>query len=66
VPTTYETAQAFIDKELLKPEKQRDLYRAICLLLVVKIPDDQDIVLRLNGKDLIELKQGEILFWPAR
>jgi hypothetical protein len=42
VPTTYEAARAFIDKELLKPEGQRDLRRAICLLVVVKIPDDQD------------------------
>jgi hypothetical protein len=61
VPTTYETAKAFIDKELLKPEGQRDLRRAICLLMVVKIPD---IVFK-SEKLLVELKQGEI-FWSAR
>lgn len=43
-PTTYEAAKAYLDQEVLKQEGERDLTREMCMLVVMKIPDDQDIV----------------------
>jgi hypothetical protein len=61
VPTTYEVAKAYLDQELLKPEGQRDLLREMCMLIVLKIPNDQDLALIAEAtKMLIEIKEGTI------
>jgi hypothetical protein len=60
VPTTYEASMAYIDQERLKPSDQQDLTREMCMVIVMKIPEDREIMFRADAtKLLIELRQGE-------
>jgi len=62
VPTTYDASKAYLDQELLKPKGQRDLHREMCMLIVMQIPKDQDILLIAEAtKTLIPLTNGELL-----
>ena len=62
VPTTYEASKAYLDEEILKPKGQRDLRREMCMIIVMGLPGDEDIFLRLNAaKLLIPLSKGEVL-----
>jgi hypothetical protein len=67
VPTTYEASKAYLDEESLKPKGQRDLRREMCMIIVMKIPDNQEILLKFDAaKLLIPLTKGEILTsWSA-
>lgn len=58
VPTTYEVSKRYIEQELLKPQGQRNTRREMCLLYVAKIPDQQDLMLRLDStRALIPLEE---------
>ena len=62
VPTTYEAAKAYVDEEILKPKGQRDLRREMCMIIVMGIPGNEDILLKFDAvKLLIPLSKGEIL-----
>jgi len=66
VPTTYDASKAYLDQELLKPKGQRDLDREMCMLIVLQIPKDQDILLIAEAtKMLIPLTNGCMLFYPT-
>lgn len=43
VPTTWEAIQAEAEEELAKPEGERKLSRAMCLILVAKVPKGQKV-----------------------
>jgi hypothetical protein len=60
VPTTYEASKAYLNKEILKPEGQRDLHREMCMLVVMAIPKNEEILLKFEVlKVLVPLSKGE-------
>jgi hypothetical protein len=60
VPTTYEASKSYLDEEILKPEGQRDLRREMCMIIVMTIPKNQEIILKLDAaKLLIPLNSGK-------
>ncbi|KAF7972307.1 hypothetical protein HWV62_18484 [Athelia sp. TMB] len=66
VPATYDVSKSYIDRERLKPNEQQNIRREMCLLYVAKIPDQQDLVLRLDSsKMLIPLEEHGSLFLPT-
>lgn len=59
-PTTYEESKCWLDQELSKPDGVRDIRRKMCMLYVMSIPDDQDLVLMLDSlKVLMPLKESQ-------
>lgn len=42
-PTTWEAIQAKEEEELMKPEDERNHSRAMCLMLVAKVPRGQNV-----------------------
>ena len=65
VPTTYDLSKSYIDRERLKPDNQQNIRREMCLLYVAKIPDQQDLMLRLDStKVLIPLEERLSTFSP--
>ncbi|KIM78595.1 hypothetical protein PILCRDRAFT_824224 [Piloderma croceum F 1598] len=66
VPTTYEASKEYLDEEMLKPKGQRDLRREMCMITVMEIPGNQDILLKFDAaKLLIPLTKGAMLFYPT-
>jgi hypothetical protein len=60
VPTTYEASKIYLDEEMMKPKGQRDLQREMCMIVVMRIPSNQEVVLKLDApKVLVPLTQGE-------
>jgi hypothetical protein len=60
VPTTYEESKAYLDEELSKPEGQRDPLREMCMVILMQLPDDEDVLLKNDALEhLIQLPKGK-------
>jgi hypothetical protein len=61
VPTTYKVSKEYLDEEMLKPKGQRDLRREMCVITVMEIPDNRDILLKSDAaRTLIPFTKGEV------
>ncbi|KZP08165.1 hypothetical protein FIBSPDRAFT_939130 [Athelia psychrophila] len=72
IPTTYEASKAYLDEERLKPDGQRDLHREMCMIFVLGIPDEQDLLLVIEStnndntlKVSLPLKPQSTIFLPT-
>ena len=59
VPTTYDASRAYLDAELEKPKGQRDLLKAMCVILPLKIPKNRKLHLIMrNMNSIMPIYQG--------